>query len=99
MVFVLSLGLISTGIHASEQEQLAQAIKQLDAAQLSLQRARQAAHISAKSREYFDYSAAQRDINTVKHGIQHYISPSRAIPRNPNALRSLHEDYIRLRAE
>ncbi|MGR3807776.1 RAQPRD family integrative conjugative element protein [Pasteurella testudinis] len=94
--FALTFSMPTT---ASEQEQLAQAIKQLDAAQASLVRALQQSKTSAKSREYFDYSAAQRDISTVKNGIQQYISPSRAIPRNPQALRTLREDYTKLRGQ
>jgi integrative conjugative element protein, RAQPRD family len=84
---------------ATEQEQLAQAIKQMEAAKLSLQRAASQARTSVKSREYFDYTAAQRDITTVQEGIKQYINPSRAIPRNPKAIRSLTEDYTKLRGQ
>ncbi|AKO30855.1 hypothetical protein RZ60_03635 [[Haemophilus] ducreyi] len=84
---------------ATEQEQLEQAIKQMDAAKLSLQRAAQQAKTSVKSREFFDYTAAQRDITTVQEGIKQYINPSRAIPRNPKAVRALTEDYTKLREQ
>ena len=80
---------------ATEQEHLAQAIKQLDAAKLSLQRAAASAKVSAKSREYFDYASAHQDIATVQAGIK----PSRAIPRNPKAIRNLKEDYLNLRSQ
>ncbi|OOF39167.1 hypothetical protein BKK47_07290 [Rodentibacter mrazii] len=97
----LSLGLLfcAASVYATEQEQLAQAIKQLDAAKLSLQRAAASAKVSAKSREYFDYVAARQDISTVQEGIKQYINPSRAIPRNPKAVRSLKEDYLNLRSQ
>ena len=54
----LAIGLLFGAIsaQATEQEHLAQAIKQLDAAKLSLQRAAASAKVSAKSREYFDYA-------------------------------------------
>lgn len=51
---------------STEQEQLAQAIKQLEAAKLSLQRAEKVAKASPKTREYFNYSAIHSDIETVK---------------------------------
>ena len=78
----LTIGLLFGAIsaQATEQEHLAQAIKQLDAAKLSLQRAAASAKVSAKSREYFDYA-------------------SRAIPRNPKAIRNLKEDYLNLRSQ
>ncbi len=46
------------------------------------------AKASPKTREYFNYSAIHRDIETVKKGIQQYINPSRALPRDPNVLRT-----------
>lgn len=84
---------------STEQEQLAQAIKQLEAAKLSLQRAEKVAKASPKTREYFNYSAIHRDIETVKKGIQQYINPSRALPRDPNVLRTLSDDYSKLRGQ
>ncbi|ERF77601.1 hypothetical protein JP28_01220 [Gallibacterium anatis] len=96
-IVVLVLSTIAFTVQADEKVQLAQAIKQLEAAQLSLQRAKAEAKVSARSREYFDYHAAQRDINAVKSGIHQYINPSRSIPRDPNALYHLQEDYTKLR--
>lgn len=90
---------LSTSVLASEKEELAQTIRQLDAAKRSLARAKSQAQTSPRSREYFDYAAAERDIATVQAGISQYINPSRAIPRNPNAMRTLKEDYTKLRAQ
>ena len=102
-IFTLSLelGVIfgARRAQATAQEHLAQAIKQLDAAKLSLQRAAASAKVSAKSREYFDYASAHQDITTVQAGIKQYINPSRAIPRNPKAIRNLKEDYLNLRSQ
>ena len=99
--FLFATGLLfsSAVVQATENEQLAQAIKQLEAAKLSLQRAAEQAKLSEKSREYFDYTAAKQDITTVQEGIKQYINPSRAIPRNPKAIRSLKEDYTKLRGQ
>ncbi|HHE9960976.1 TPA: RAQPRD family integrative conjugative element protein, partial [Haemophilus influenzae 10810] len=38
-------------------------------------------------------------IATVQAGIKQYINPSRAIPRNPKAIRNLKEDYLNLRSQ
>lgn len=94
---LITFPFVAFNAQAMEKEQLAQAIKQLEAAQLSLNRAATVAQTSAKSREYFDYRAVTQDINAIKSGINQYINPSRAIPRDPNAFRSLTEDYTKLR--
>ena len=98
-VLITRVLFVSSGAYATEKEQLAQAIKQLEAAKLSLDRAIAQSKTSEKSREYFDYAAAKRDIATVQEGIKQYINPSRAIPRNPKAIRSLKEDYTKLRGQ
>ncbi|MDY4281334.1 MAG: RAQPRD family integrative conjugative element protein [[Pasteurella] mairii] len=97
VLFAVSLSMMTFSVQALEKEQLAQAIKQLEAAQLSLKRAQASTRISEKNREYFDYQAARRDINAIKSGINQYINPSRAIPRDPNASRRLQENYTKLR--
>ena len=97
--FLLSIAFVAMASQASEKEELAQSIKQLEAAKLSLQRAQASVRVSVKSREYFDYQAAQHDIATVQEGIKQYLNPSRALPRNPKALRSLTEDYLNLRSQ
>ncbi|MDG2961716.1 integrative conjugative element protein, RAQPRD family [Exercitatus varius] len=89
---------LSISASATEQEQLTQAMKQLDAAKLSLKRALYEAATSPKKREYFDYASAERDINTIKAGINQYINPSRAIPRDPKAIRTLSDDYSKQRS-
>lgn len=96
---LFSISVVALNVQATEKEQLAQAIKQLEAAQLSLKRAATEAKTSDKNREYFDYSAITQDINAVKSGINQYINPSRAIPRDPNALRVLTKDYTKLRSQ
>lgn len=98
---LIASGLLFSSVNsfATEKEQLAQAIKQLDAAKLSLDRAIAQSKTSEKSREYFDYQAAKQDITTVQEGIKQYLNPSRAIPRNPKAIRNLKEDYTKLRGQ
>ena len=52
-----------------------------------------------KVENIFDYASAHQDIATVQAGIKQYINPSRAIPRNPKAIRNLKEDYLNLRSQ
>ncbi|MFZ7172553.1 RAQPRD family integrative conjugative element protein [Pasteurella multocida] len=97
VLLAVAVSMMALTVQASENAQLAQAIKQLEAAQRSLTRAEALAQTSEKNREYFDYQAARRDINAIKSGINQYINPTRAIPRDPNASRRLQEDYTKLR--
>lgn len=64
-----------------ESAQLAQTLKQLDGIQVTLERARQSASTDPRSRYYFDYPQAQQDIQTIRQGINRYLSPARAQPR------------------
>ena len=59
---LVAVSMVVLNVQATEKEQLAQAIKQLEAAQLSLKRAATEAKTSAKNREYFDYRAVTQDI-------------------------------------
>ncbi|HDR1435562.1 TPA: RAQPRD family integrative conjugative element protein [Pasteurella multocida] len=97
LVITLCCGL-STAI-ASEQSELAQAIRQLNAAEQALTRAQNQAKTEVKHRFYFDYPSARADINKVRIGINNYINSERALPRNPKQLKDLSGDYERNRGE
>ncbi|WP_370443449.1 RAQPRD family integrative conjugative element protein [Klebsiella michiganensis] len=66
--------------HASEKDELALVMRQLDQVQAGLDRARVAANQNQDARFYFDYLQATRDITTMKQGISAYLEPSRAQP-------------------
>ncbi|WP_349843984.1 RAQPRD family integrative conjugative element protein [Pantoea dispersa] len=66
--------------HASEKDELALVMRQLDLVQAGLDRARVAANQTQDARFYFDYMQATRDITTMKQGISAYLEPSRAQP-------------------
>lgn len=72
--------------NATEQQQLALALKQAELLSATLERARtEAAQQQSTDRRYFfDYSAVQRDLNLLQDGILHYLSPERAQPRMLN---------------
>lgn len=66
--------------HASEKDELALVMRQLDQVQAGLDRARVVANQTQDARFYFDYLQATRDITTMKQGISAYLEPSRAQP-------------------
>nr|WP_310615730.1 RAQPRD family integrative conjugative element protein [Pantoea cypripedii] len=65
---------------ASEKDELALVMRQLDQVQAGLDRARVVANQTQDARFYFDYQQATRDITTMKQGISTYLEPSRAQP-------------------
>ena len=90
----------STQVFANESQELDQAIRQLNAVKTALIRASQEAKIENQNihrRAYFDYRTALKDVDTIKRGIQHYLNPKRQSPRNPRELRTLTDDYSKLR--
>ena len=91
---VMTLCGLSTAV-ASEQSELAQAVRQLNAAEQALMRAQNQARTEVKHRFYFDYPSARADINKVRSGINNYINSERAQPRNPKQLKNLSGDYER----
>ncbi|AUX71448.1 integrative conjugative element protein, RAQPRD family [Erwinia amylovora] len=70
---------------ASEKDELALVMRQLDQVQASLDRARVVANQNQDARFYFDYQQATRDITTIRQGISTYLEPSRAQPSSRSA--------------
>lgn len=68
---------------ASEKDELALVMRQLDQVQAGLDRARVVANQNQDARFYFDYQQATRDISTMRQGISTYLEPSRAQPATP----------------
>lgn len=69
---------------ASEKDELALVMRQLDQVQAGLDRARVVANQNQDARFYFDYQQATRDISTMRQGISTYLEPSRAQPTAPS---------------
>lgn len=86
------LGLLITPLaYASESDELALAIKQLDYLDARLA----FAHVEALKREqptrfYLDYQQIKQDIEVIRQGLKHYLNPSRA---QPSALIPFSEQY------
>lgn len=76
------LGILITPLaYASESDELALAIKQLDYLDARLA----SAHVEALKREqpdrfYLDYQQIKQDIDAIRQGLKHYLYPSRAQP-------------------
>lgn len=83
IVFALG-GLVCSQALASEgfeRKQLTLAIKQLENAQQVSSATRKRINLSDTDRFWFDYERFERDLKKIQHGIEHYLIPDRAQPR------------------
>ncbi|CDG17159.1 RAQPRD family integrative conjugative element protein [Xenorhabdus doucetiae] len=74
---------------ASEKDELAGAKRLIEQVQVALERASIAEKPSGLSkfpRYDFDYRRIKADLNTIKAGIDHYLTPSRAQPGETTSL-------------
>ncbi len=70
----------------TEREELTLSLNQLTQIEASLHRAQQSARTGINERYYFDYPRIHGDITTLRSGIEHYLTPSRAQPRDTATL-------------
>ncbi|HCS07652.1 MAG TPA: conjugal transfer protein [Pseudomonas sp.] len=71
---------------AHEREQLSLVQQQLDTIEHLSTRAKTASTTGADDRYRFDYPQLIQDIQRIRHGVQGYLSPSRAQPLDPAEL-------------
>jgi RAQPRD family integrative conjugative element protein len=86
---LLSLTIVhgsSYAASAHEQEQLSLVQQQLDTIERLATRAEAASTAEPDDRYRFDYPRLTEDIQRIRHGIQGYLSPARAQPRDPSEL-------------
>ncbi|MBK0003920.1 RAQPRD family integrative conjugative element protein [Erwinia sp. S63] len=77
--------LASSPASASEKDELASAQRMIVQVQASLERARVTAaqaDPSERGRYFFDYQRANDDLKTISTGIDRYLEPTRAQPRD-----------------
>lgn len=81
---VISLFITSSALAAplTEREELTLSLNQLSQIEASLHRAQQSARASVNERYYFDYPRIHSDITTLRSGIENYLTPARAQPRD-----------------
>ena len=70
----------------TEREELTLSLNQLSQIEASLHRAQQSARTGINERYYFDYPRIHSDITTLRSGIEHYLTPARAQPRDTATL-------------
>ncbi|EAW1630178.1 conjugal transfer protein [Salmonella enterica subsp. enterica serovar Herston] len=70
----------------TEREELTLSLSQLTQIEASLNRAQQSASTGINERYYFDYPRIYSDITTLRSGIEHYLTPTRAQPRDTATL-------------
>lgn len=86
---LLSLAIVhgsSYAASAHEQDQLSLVQQQLNIIERLATRTETANRSEPDERYRFDYPRLIRDIQRIRHGVQGYLSPSRAQPRDPTAL-------------
>lgn len=70
----------------TEREELTLSLNQLRQIEASLHRAQQSAKTGINERYYFDYPHIHSDISTLRSGIENYLTPIRAQPRDTATL-------------
>ena len=70
----------------TEREELTLTLNQLTQIEASLNRARDSARTGINERYYFDSPRIRSDITTLRSGIEHYLTPARAQPRDMTTL-------------
>lgn len=88
ITIVISLFITSSALAAplTEREELTLSLNQLSQIEASLNRAQQSARTGINERYYFDYLRIHGDITTLRRGIEHYLTPARAQPRDTATL-------------
>ncbi|MGH5636903.1 integrative conjugative element protein, RAQPRD family [Citrobacter portucalensis] len=88
--FILTISLFFTTVtlaaSLTEREELTLSLNQLRQIEASLHRAQLSARTSANERYYFDYPRIHSDITTLRSGIENYLTPARAQPRDTATL-------------
>ncbi|RPH29297.1 conjugal transfer protein [Buttiauxella warmboldiae] len=82
--FIASMFITSSALAAplTEREELTLTLNQLNQIEASLHRAQQSARTDINERYYFDYPRIHSDITTLRSGIENYLTPTRAQPRD-----------------
>ncbi|VVP99813.1 hypothetical protein PS914_03954 [Pseudomonas fluorescens] len=86
---LLSLAIVHSSVYAAsaqEQDQLSLILQQLDTIKHLATRAEEASTSAPNERYRFDYPRLAQDLQRIRQGMQGYLSPSRAQPRDPAEL-------------
>lgn len=86
---LLSLAIVDGSSYAAsghEQDQLSLVQQQLDTIERLAARAKASSQSETHERYRFDYPRLSQDIQRIRQGVQGYLSPSRAQPRDLSEL-------------
>lgn len=88
LFYLIWLSLSSSAFAAplTEHEELTLTLNQLTQIEASLHRAQRSARTGINERYYFDYPRINSDITTLRSGIENYLTPARAQPRDTATL-------------
>ncbi|PEH70865.1 RAQPRD family integrative conjugative element protein [Edwardsiella tarda] len=86
LIFSLLITCPAFAAPLTEREELTLSLSQLNQIEASLHRAQQSARTGINERYYFDYPRIHSDITTLRSGIENYLTPSRAQPRDVAAM-------------
>lgn len=89
LCLLTSTGLVYAQQHSQQNAELMALLRQLEQMQCVVTQAA-SQPIDAHSRYHFDYQRLNADLQTIRTGINHYLSPQRAQPRD---LSELSGDY------
>lgn len=81
---------LSSSAQADEAQGLALVLRQLHSLELQAEQAASLSSAPLQSRYHFDYQRLREDLQRVRGGVQDYLTPQRAQPRDPV---DLHGDY------
>jgi RAQPRD family integrative conjugative element protein len=86
LLVLITLNSGSYAASAHEQDQLGLILQQLNTIERLVTKAETASPSESVERYRFDYPRLIRDIQRIRLGVQGYLSPSRAQPRDPAEL-------------
>ncbi|EHL84054.1 MULTISPECIES: RAQPRD family integrative conjugative element protein [Citrobacter] len=85
-IMLLAFSFPALAAPLTEREELTLSLNQLTQIEASLNRAQQSARTGINERYYFDYPRIHSDITTLRSGIENYLTPIRAQPRDTATL-------------
>ena len=86
LIIILSPSTVAHATPLTEREELTLSLNQLRQIEASLHRAQQSARTGINERYYLDYPRIHSDISTLRSGIENYLTPIRAQPRDTATL-------------
>lgn len=88
-LLLLPLAIVHGGSYAAsahEQDQFSLIQRQLDTIEHLAAKAERSSNAQPNERYRFDYPRLTEDIQRIRQGVQRYLSPTRAQPRDPGEL-------------